>query len=46
MEYIKLRRLARAEYLAEHKNRILDVALNFGFASHETFTRSFKKHMD
>ncbi|HBG5345433.1 TPA: AraC family transcriptional regulator [Clostridioides difficile] len=44
MEYIKLRRLAKAsEYLAEHKNRILDVALNFGFASHETFTRSFKK---
>ncbi|MCC0703831.1 AraC family transcriptional regulator [Clostridioides sp. ES-S-0049-02] len=44
MEYIKLRRLAKAsEHLAEHKNRILDVALNFGFESHETFTRAFKK---
>lgn len=44
MEYIKLRRLAKAsEYLAENKSRILDVALNFGFDSHETFTRSFKK---
>ena len=43
MEYVKLRRLANAaDYLAQHNARILDTALNFGFDSHETFTRSFK----
>lgn len=43
MEYIKLRRLANAaDYLATHKDRILDTALRFGFDNHETFTRSFK----
>lgn len=42
-EYIKLRRLARAsDALLEKNKRILDVALDFGFSSHETFTRSFK----
>lgn len=41
-EYIKLRRLARAcESLRETK-RIIDVALDYGFSSHATFTRAFK----
>ncbi|MBU5439540.1 AraC family transcriptional regulator [Tissierella sp. MSJ-40] len=43
-EYIKLRRLAKAsEALLDKNKRILDIALDFGFSSHETFTRSFKK---
>ncbi|MCL2003615.1 MAG: AraC family transcriptional regulator [Oscillospiraceae bacterium] len=42
-EYIKLRRLARAcGALRDKENRILDVALDYGFSSHETFTRAFK----
>lgn len=42
-EYIKLRRLARAcSVLRNKQNRILDVALDYGFSSHETFTRAFK----
>lgn len=42
-EYIKLRRLARAcESLDNKQRRILDIALDFGFGSHETFTRAFK----
>lgn len=42
-EYIKLRRLARAcDMLRDKENRIIDVALEYGFGSHETFTRSFK----
>lgn len=43
-EYIKLRRLACAcKSLADKRLRILDVALDCGFASHETFTRAFKE---
>lgn len=43
-EYIKLRRLARAcGELKEKKNRILDVAVEYGFGSHEAFTRAFKE---
>jgi len=43
MEYVKLRRLANAaDYLAANQGRILDVAFNFGFENHETFTRTFK----
>lgn len=43
-EYIKLRRLAKAlESLADKQRRILDVALDYGFGSHETFTRAFKE---
>ena len=42
-EYIKLRRLAcaceRLEYTTE---RILDIALDYGFNSHVTFTKAFK----
>ena len=42
-EYIRLRRLAKAaEALLEKDTRILDVALELGFSSHEHFTRSFK----
>ncbi len=43
-EYIKLRRLAYAsKSLADKQRRILDVALDCGFGSHETFTRAFKE---
>ena len=42
-EYIKLRRLARAcEALKDKHIRILDIALEYGFGSHEVFTRAFK----
>lgn len=42
-KYIRLRRLAKAsEALLEKNKRILDIALDFGFSSHETFTRAFK----
>lgn len=42
-EYIKLRRLARvSERLAAEDTRILDIALECGFSSHETLTRAFK----
>ncbi|MCH1982001.1 AraC family transcriptional regulator [Ruminococcus sp. OA3] len=44
MEYIRLRRLARAtEVLADNDNRIIDIALDLGFQSHEHFTRTFKE---
>ncbi|WP_242142184.1 MULTISPECIES: AraC family transcriptional regulator [unclassified Bacillus cereus group] len=44
MEYVRKRRLARAAYQLSHTNeRILDIALEHGFQSHETFTRAFKK---
>lgn len=46
-EYIKLRRLARASEALQDKNkRIIDVALDFGFSSHETFSRAFKGAYD
>ena len=42
-EYIKLRRLAKAtEALTQKDQRILDIALELGFSSHEHFTRIFK----
>ena len=42
-EYIKLRRLARAcGALRDRKNRIIDVAVEYGFGGRETFTRAFK----
>ena len=43
-DYIKLRRLARACAALRQAghNRIIDVATEYGFASHETFTRAFK----
>lgn len=43
-EYIKLRRLARAsEELKSREARIVDVAMDCGFGSHQTFTKSFKE---
>jgi len=42
-EYVKLRRLAHASKILKNKDyRILDIALNYGFNSHETFTKAFK----
>ena len=42
-EYVKMRRLARACETLEDKNmRILDVAIEYGFNSHEHFTKTFK----
>jgi AraC family transcriptional regulator len=42
-EYIKMRRLARAcETLDDKSKRILDIALEHGFNSHEHFTKIFK----
>jgi AraC family transcriptional regulator len=42
-EYIKLRRMAKAaEALPKKEERILDIALELGFSSHEHFTRTFK----
>ena len=44
MEYVRLRRLAgAAEALSEKGGRILDIALDLGFQSHEHFTRTFKE---
>ncbi len=43
-EYIKLRRLAYAcKSLADKQQRIIDIAMDCGFGSHETFTRAFKE---
>lgn len=42
-EYVKMRRLARAcETLGDKSKRILDIALDYGFNSHEHFTKTFK----
>ncbi|AOT71934.1 AraC family transcriptional regulator [Geosporobacter ferrireducens] len=42
-EYVKLRRLAKAsDALLDTSKRILDIALDLGFSSHETLTRTFK----
>ena len=43
IEYIKLRRMARStETLLQKDKRILDIALDLGFYSHEHFSRTFK----
>lgn len=43
-EYVKLRRLAKViENLGDSNQRILDVALDYGFSSHANFTRAFKE---
>jgi len=43
-EYIKLRRMAIVtDVLQDTDKRILDIALEYGFGSHETFTRAFKE---
>lgn len=42
-EYVKLRRLAKAsEALKCKEKRIVDVALDYGFADHASFTRAFR----
>lgn len=43
VEYIRARRLSQAAVKLTEKTRILDVALDFFFASHEGFTRAFSK---
>lgn len=43
-EYIKLRRLAKSvTMLRDKKNCIIDIATEYGFGSHESFTRAFKE---
>lgn len=43
-EYIKLRRLAKSiTMLRDKENRIIDIAMEYGFGSHITFTRAFKE---
>lgn len=43
-EYIRLRRMAIAtELLLDQEERILDIAIELGFTSHEHFTRIFKE---
>jgi len=42
-EYMRLRRMAKAtEVLLQKDQRILDIALELGFSSHEHFSRTFK----
>lgn len=42
-EYIKARRVAKAKPLLKSSDRrIVDIALEYGFKSHETFTKAFK----
>jgi AraC family transcriptional regulator len=44
MEYIRRRRLSEAAAsLAQGAGNILDLALEFGYASHEAFTRAFRQ---
>lgn len=43
-DYIKLRRMARSvARLRNKENRIIDIAMEYGFSSHETYTRAFKE---
>ncbi len=43
-DYMRCRKLAFAlKDIRDTKTEILDIALNYGFSSHEAFTRSFKK---
>ncbi|MGM9657732.1 MAG: helix-turn-helix transcriptional regulator [Eubacteriales bacterium] len=43
-DYLRYRRLAFAlKEIRDTDNRILDIALNYGFSSHEAFTRAFKQ---
>lgn len=43
-DYIKLRRLAKStDSLKDRTNRIIDIAIEYGFGSHETYTRAFKE---
>lgn len=43
-DYIKLRRLARSvTMLHNREKRIIDIAMEYGFGSHVSFTRAFKE---
>jgi len=44
LKYVEKRRLTRASYDLLHTDRrIIDIAFDFGFGSHESFSRAFKK---
>ncbi|MBD0381372.1 AraC family transcriptional regulator [Paenibacillus sedimenti] len=44
MDYVRKRRLAEAAYQIAHTDKkLLEIALDNGFQSHENFTRAFKK---
>jgi AraC-like DNA-binding protein len=46
MNYVKKRKLTIAgKELAESDTTILDIALKYGYSSHEAFTRAFKAYM-
>ncbi len=46
MQYVRLRRLARAASDIQQGDKITDVAFCYGFNSHESFTRAFKAVYD
>jgi AraC-like DNA-binding protein/predicted transcriptional regulator YdeE len=44
LRYVETRRLARAGHDLQHTNRrVIDIAFDYGFRSHESFIRAFKK---
>jgi AraC family transcriptional regulator len=44
LQYVERRRITRAaQALLKSNKRIIDIAFDFGFSSHESFTRTFKK---
>lgn len=44
-EYVLKRKLSlAAATLLESDDRLLDIAIRYGFSSHEAFTRAFQKH--
>lgn len=46
-EYLVKRRLSESiTELSDNKNSILNIALNYGYGSHEAFSRSFKKEFN
>ena len=46
MRYVTKRRIAlAAEELAQTDNTVLEIALRYGYDSHEGFTRSFRSYM-
>ncbi len=44
MNYVTRRTLEYAIYDLSQGNRIIDVAINYGFQTHVVFTKIFKKH--
>lgn len=43
MEYMRIRKLQHAAVRVVEGERLLDIALHYGFASHESFTRAFTR---